>query len=34
MTHQLDWFEEQNMLKGKVTLDQVIDRRFAEDVKR
>ena len=34
MKHQLDWFEEQNMLKGKVTLDQVIDRRFAEDVKR
>ena len=34
MTHQLDWFEEQNMLKGKVTLDQVIDKRFAEDVKR
>lgn len=34
MTHQLDWFEEQNMLKGKVTLDQVIDKRFAVDVKR
>ena len=34
MKHQLDWFEEQNMLKGKVTLDQVIDKRLAEDVKR
>ena len=34
MKRQLDWFEEQNMLKGKVTLDQVIDERFAEDVKR
>lgn len=34
MRRQLDWFEEQNMLKGKVTLDQVIDKRFAEDVKR
>jgi NitT/TauT family transport system substrate-binding protein len=34
MKHQLEWFEEQNMLKGKVTLDQVIDTRFAEDVKR
>ena len=34
MKRQLDWFEEQNMLKGKVTLDQVIDKRFAEDVKR
>ena len=34
MKHQLAWFEEQNMLKGKVTLDEVIDTRFAEDVKR
>jgi NitT/TauT family transport system substrate-binding protein len=34
MKRQLAWFEEQNMLKGKVTLDQVIDKRFAEDVKR
>ena len=34
MTRQLDWFEAQNMLKGKVTLDQVIDKRYAEDVKR
>jgi NitT/TauT family transport system substrate-binding protein len=34
MTRQLDWFEGQNMLKGKVTLDQVIDARFAEDMKR
>ena len=34
MTRQLDWFEQQNMLKGKVTLDQVVDKRFAEDVKR
>jgi NitT/TauT family transport system substrate-binding protein len=34
MTRQLDWFESQNMLKGKVTLDQVVDKRFAEDVKR
>jgi len=34
MTRQLAWFESQNMLKGKVTLDQVIDKRFAEDVKR
>ena len=34
MKRQLDWFEEQNMLKGKVTLDQVIDKRFAEDVTR
>jgi NitT/TauT family transport system substrate-binding protein len=33
MTRQLDWFESQNMLKGKVTLDQVIDKRFAEDMK-
>src|SRR6185437_10455490 len=32
MTRQLDWFEAQNMLKGKVTLDQVIDKRYAEDV--
>lgn len=34
MTHQLEWLSAQNMLKGQVTLDQVIDRRFAEDVKR
>lgn len=34
MTRQLDWFESQNMLKGKVTLDQVIDKRFAEDANR
>ncbi|HWE72010.1 MAG TPA: ABC transporter substrate-binding protein [Stellaceae bacterium] len=34
MTRQLDWFEQQNMLKGKVTLDQVVDRRFAEDMTR
>ena len=34
MKHQLAWFEEQNMLKGQVTLDQVIDKRFAEDVTR
>ncbi len=29
MTRQLAWFTAQNMLKGHVTLDQVIDRRFA-----
>lgn len=29
MTRQLAWFTAQNMLKGRVTLDQVIDRRFA-----
>jgi NitT/TauT family transport system substrate-binding protein len=34
MTHQLAWLESQNMLKGAVTLDQVIDRRYAEDVTR
>jgi NitT/TauT family transport system substrate-binding protein len=34
MTRQLDWFEAQNMLKGKVTLDQVIDKRYAEDLAR
>jgi len=34
MKHQLEWFEEQNMLKGKVTLYEVIDKRLAEDVKR
>jgi NitT/TauT family transport system substrate-binding protein len=34
MTRQLDWFESQNMLKGKVTLDQVIDKRFAVDMTR
>jgi NitT/TauT family transport system substrate-binding protein len=34
MTRQLDWFESQNMLKGRVTLDQVIDKRFAEDASR
>jgi NitT/TauT family transport system substrate-binding protein len=33
MTRQLDWFEGQNMLKGKVALDQVVDKRFAVDVK-
>jgi hypothetical protein len=26
---QLAWFTSQNMLKGHITLDQVIDRRFA-----
>ncbi|HVA14224.1 MAG TPA: ABC transporter substrate-binding protein [Stellaceae bacterium] len=34
MKRQLAWFEAQNMLKGPVTLDQVIDRRFAVDVER
>jgi NitT/TauT family transport system substrate-binding protein len=34
MQHQLAWFASQNMLKNAVTLDQVIDKRFAEDVKR
>jgi NitT/TauT family transport system substrate-binding protein len=34
MMRQLEWFEGQNMLKGKVTLDQVVDKRFAEDVTR
>jgi NitT/TauT family transport system substrate-binding protein len=29
MTRQLAWFTAQNMLKGQITLDQVIDRRFA-----
>ena len=29
MKRQLDWFSAQGMLKGEVTLDQVIDRRFA-----
>jgi hypothetical protein len=33
MTRQLEWFESQNMLKGKVMLDQVVDKRFAEDMK-
>ena len=33
MKRQLAWFEAQNMLKDKVTLDQVIDKRFADDVK-
>lgn len=31
MNRQLAWFTAQNMLKGQVTLDQVIDRRFAVD---
>jgi len=34
MRHQLAWFTQQNMLKGNVQLDNVIDRRFAEDVRR
>lgn len=34
MQHQLAWFTEQNMLKGDVKLDHVVDRRFAEDVRR
>ena len=34
MKRQLAWFESQNMLKGAVTLDQVIDQRLAEDVTR
>jgi NitT/TauT family transport system substrate-binding protein len=34
MTRQLEWFESQNMLKGKVTLDQVVDKRFAVDMTR
>lgn len=29
MARQLTWFTAQNMLKGQITLDQVIDRRFA-----
>lgn len=29
MSRQLTWFTAQNMLKGEITLDQVIDRRFA-----
>lgn len=29
MERQLAWFTAQNMLKGQITLDQVIDRRFA-----
>jgi NitT/TauT family transport system substrate-binding protein len=29
MARQIAWFTEHNMLKGRVTLDQVIDRRFA-----
>jgi NitT/TauT family transport system substrate-binding protein len=29
MARQLTWFTTQNMLKGQITLDQVIDRRFA-----
>ncbi|HXQ51847.1 MAG TPA: ABC transporter substrate-binding protein [Stellaceae bacterium] len=29
MRRQLAWFTAQNMLKGPITLDQVIDRRFA-----
>lgn len=32
MQRQIAWFTAQGMLKGQVTLDQVIDRRFAEDV--
>jgi NitT/TauT family transport system substrate-binding protein len=32
MRRQLAWFEAQAMLKGPVTLDQVIDRRYAADV--
>ena len=32
MRRQLAWFSSQNMLKGDVALDQVVDRRFAEDV--
>jgi NitT/TauT family transport system substrate-binding protein len=31
MERQLAWFTSQNMLKGHVTLDQVIDRRFAAE---
>jgi NitT/TauT family transport system substrate-binding protein len=34
MRQQIEWFSAQNMLKGQVTLDQVIDKRFAEDVTR
>lgn len=34
MKRQLAWFTAQNMLKGDVALDQVVDMRFAEDVKR
>ncbi|HEY3919739.1 MAG TPA: ABC transporter substrate-binding protein [Stellaceae bacterium] len=34
MQRQIAWFTSQGMLKGQVTLDQVIDRRFAEDIKR
>lgn len=34
MQHQLAWFTQQNMLKGEVKLDQVVDRRFAEDIAR
>jgi NitT/TauT family transport system substrate-binding protein len=34
MKRQLAWFTAQNMLKGNVALDQVVDMRFAEDVKR
>jgi NitT/TauT family transport system substrate-binding protein len=33
MERQLAWFTAQGMLKGNVTLDQVIDRRFAVDAK-
>ena len=33
MTRQLAWFTAQGMLKGNVTLDQVIDRRFAVEAK-
>jgi NitT/TauT family transport system substrate-binding protein len=29
MERQITWFTSQNMLKGHITLDQVIDRRFA-----
>jgi NitT/TauT family transport system substrate-binding protein len=31
MERQLTWFTSQNMLKGHITLDQVIDRRFAKE---
>jgi NitT/TauT family transport system substrate-binding protein len=34
MKRQIAWFESQDMLKGKVALDQVVDQRFAQDVKR
>ena len=33
MERQLAWFTAQGMLKGNVTLDQVIDRRFAVEAK-